>query len=373
MKPCELTAIKVAARRPVRESKLALWPWFFLRVIGLLAMANVQTVFGAAERFWLTNPPAVFQASITFSTNIFPAPRSFSPPSTNLPLEIRRAMLQFLAPQQIQIKLYPQTNLFFHHFFPESLSQLVWTNLLAHTNGRNTVIWSLRNRPPQWPESPIQARWNPQCLLWGMKGFTALSPSWEGEGYLGQIPITALTRRHGYTRGHHMGDSGFSTRLAGKRVWFLTKENQVIERKILRQVVRTVETDRLDYTIVLLDQDLPADIQPVRVAKPEDFSLNHPSRYPFCEKAPYVMYKTEQSGNVSAQIPGFTVDTWKGGDSGSPNLLPLPGELVFVSGRNTSGASLAMQADMDELCRLAGLKSAGYQLQWADLSAFPTY
>jgi len=45
----------------------------------------------------------------------------------------------------------------------------------------------------------------------------------------------------------------------------------------------------------------------------------------------------------------------------------LPGELVFFSGRSTSGPTHEMQADMDELCQLEGLNPAKYQLRWVDL------
>jgi hypothetical protein len=46
---------------------------------------------------------------------------------------------------------------------------------------------------------------------------------------------------------------------------------------------------------------------------------------------------------------------------------------VFISGRVTSGPTKEMQADMDELCRLEGLDSRKYQMQWADLGKFPAY
>ena len=86
-----------------------------------------------------------------------------------------------------------------------------------------------------------------------------------------------------------------------------------------------------------------------------------------------LVFKSEQLGHVSAEVPGFTYNTWKGGDSGSPDLLPLPGELVFFGGRSTSPPSAAMQADMDELSRQEGLRPKAYQLQWVDLSKYPKY
>ena len=76
---------------------------------------------------------------------------------------------------------------------------------------------------------------------------------------------------------------------------------------------------------------------------------------------------------MSAEIPGFTVPTWMAGDSGSPVMLPLPGELVFVGGRSTTGPTTQMQADMDELCRQQQLDPKRYQMRWADLSRFPDY
>jgi hypothetical protein len=54
-------------------------------------------------------------------------------------------------------------------------------------------------------------------------------------------------------------------------------------------------------------------------------------------------------------------------------MLPLPGELVFYSGRSTSSPSPEMQADMNALCALEGLNADNYQLQWVDLSAYPSY
>jgi hypothetical protein len=159
---------------------------------------------------------------------------------------------------------------------------------------------------------------------------------------------------------------------AGKRVWFLTAENKVIQTTVLREIVRTRTPSGRDYTIFVFNSDLPESIQPMRVV-PEKAVFGPHSKYMLCAGAPCPIFKTEQGGYVSADVPGFTVNTYKAGDSGSPNMLPLPGELVFWTGRSTSGASPEMQADMDQLCRLEGLDPKKYQLQWADLSSFPEY
>ena len=248
---------------------------------------------------------------------------------------------------QTVAQVWSFTNRTFDHFQPASLNYLIWTNFIAHTNNRSTVIWSQRVHPPGWPSVPPVVTWNTNCLMWGMKGLTALSPCWESEGYSGEVPITALTRRHGYTRGHGMGPDGFETRRAGQKIWFVTLDNQVVEVRVKREVVRTMGQAKRDYTIILFDRDLPESVVPIRVTEWKMFS----GPYRLIPDAPCPVFETEQSGNVSAQVEGFKVPIMKGGDSGSPDMIPLPGELIFYNGRTTSDPSAEMQADMDELCR----------------------
>ncbi len=259
------------------------------------------------------------------------------------------------------------TNFAFDHLLAESLHYQIWTNLIDRTNGRTTRIWSVRTHPSGWPEKPPIVTWDTNGLMWGMKGLTALSPCWDREGASGQAPVTALTLRHGYARGHSMGPDGFTTVFKGNKVWFVTTNNTVVQATVMRGVVRC--QGGRDYTILLFKDDLPPTIQPMRVL----YYTNMLAKYPYGRAPNSVFFGTEQSGHVSAGIPGFIVDTWKGGDSGSPNMLPFFGELVFLSGRSTSGPSLEMQADMDQLCRLQHLDPKRYQLQQVDLSTYPSY
>jgi hypothetical protein len=177
-----------------------------------------------------------------------------------------------------------------------------------------------------------------------------------------------LTRRHGYTRGHSIGNPGFHKNFLHFKVWFLNVRNEIVEVRVLREVVRCGREG--DYTILLFDRDLPPSIEPLRVVSAATFQAKYPG---FQVMVPRPMLLTEQSGNVSACIPGFTVATFKGGDSGSPNLLPVGNELIFTGGRSTSGASEQMQADMDELCRQAGLEPKRYRMQWENLESFPSF
>jgi hypothetical protein len=355
--------------RPFATALLMAWT-FELTSHG--ADRSDQTPNSGGVAGWSTNGAAVYQLRVTQTRQAaYSPPVAYAPTPTNLPAEIRRAMAAFSTAGIVTT--IAQTQTVFHHFLPllpNSLNNLVWTNFIAHTNGRSAVVWSVRTHPPDWPARPPLLEWNTSSLMWGMKGLTAISPCWEQEGSSGQVPITALTRRHGYTRGHGMGGDRVGTSYNGKKVWFLTSRNTVVETTVKREIVRTAGRD---YTIVLFSSDLPETIQPMRVVEPTMVSANPHAKYFVMPGFPCPIFKTEQFGNVSADMPGFTLDTYKGGDSGSPNMLPMPGELIFCGGRSTSGASAEMQADMDTLCRLEGLDAKKYQLQWMDLARYPSY
>ncbi len=307
---------------------------------------------------WSTNGAAIFQNYRV--TREWRTPLPTNPAATTNPVSMK-----------IQAANSTFTNLAFVGFLPESLNHLVWTNFIAHTNGREMRIWSQRTHPLSWPTNSPVVKWNTNSLFWGMEGLTALSPCWAGEVNSGQVPITLLTRRHGYTRGHGMGAEGFNTRQLGAKVWFLAADNSLVTMTIRRGVVRAGKQG--DYTLFLFDRDLPDTIQPIRVAAPAEVQSQYLASARGGGGARYPVFKTEQGGNVSAEVAGFTVDTWKGGDSGSPNLLPLPGKLVFFGGRSTSGPSVEMQADIDALSKMEGLNPKNYQLRWVDLSKFPSY
>lgn len=316
----------------------------------------------------LTNGPALLQVyrvtTFLVSTQLVRLPPHLA---TNTTAGTNAVILR------LRTNSWTYTNLVFKNFQPDSLAHLVWTNFLAHTNGRDLSIWATRIHPANWPTNPPTVKWNTNSLLWGLRGLTALSPSWAGQGAVGQVPLTALTRRHVYTRGHGMGPDGFRVDTGDRKAWFLTADNSLVEVRIKRAVTRaTPGTDQThrDYTILLLDRDLPETIEPMAVA-----SLNTVQKFYLKANqggAPFPVFQTEQTGNVSSSIPPLTVNTWKGGDSGSPNMIPLPGELVFINGRSTSGPTPEMQADMDELCRREGLNPAKYQLHWVDLEKFTT-
>ena len=140
-------------------------------------------------------------------------------------------------------------------FVPGSLASVVWSGF--HTNGRSTRMWEFSQLPPEWPKKPPVLRWNTNNLMWGRKGMTAISQVFEGMGAFGQGTPTALTRRHGYVRGHDMGPTGLDPTRVGRRVWFCTRDNQLVERKIKLLFIRAREQGSTnDYSIILFDADL---------------------------------------------------------------------------------------------------------------------
>jgi len=256
----------------------------------------------------------------------------------------------------------------FAGFVPGSLAGAIWAGF--HTNDRCTNMWEYAHLPPDWPTNPPVLRWNTSNLLWSRKGMTAISQVCEGMGAFGQGTPTALTRRHAYVRGHGMGPSGLDPTRVGRRVWFCTRNNQLVVRKIKLLLIRAPEKGSPgDYSIILFDADLPPTIEPMRVVDQGMVQRKYLDyRFDTIDHKP--LFMALQGGFVSAGVPGWIVQI-RGGDSGNPIMLPLPDELVFCSGVTTSRPSPAMQADMDMLSRKAGLDPGKYQMQWVNLDAYP--
>lgn len=325
---------------------------------------------------FITNSPVVYQAELLtvaspqrnplFTTADNPIFKTLS--NRLSPERFERYMKSRLSQPEYVTNVMHFTNRIFDHFLPESLSQQVWTHFLARTNGRVMRMWAERSHPVFWPANPPSVRWQTNCVIYGMKGFTALSPCWELEGSPGQAPVTLLTRRHGYARGHGMGAEGLKNTFRGRRVWFLTAADEVVEARVGSAVTRA-SADCGDYTILMFQEDLPPSIQPLRVVDRAELD----PRYPRLHQAPYLVLMPEQEGNVDTGLPGFSYPSMKGGDSGAPNLLPFFDELVFYGGRSTSGASQKMQEDIDALCKKEKVSPVTYQLRWVDLSRFPKY
>ncbi len=252
----------------------------------------------------------------------------------------------------------------FAGFVPGSMANAICAAF--HTNGRSTRMWERSQIPQGWPNEPPVLRWNTNSLLWGRKGMTAISQVFEGMGAFGQGAITALTRRHGYTRGHHMGPSGLQPHQAGRRIWFCTRDNRLVERRIQFLLVRSGEKGNPgDYSIIFFDEDLPPEIEPMRVVERDKVNR----KYFFGDTTRKPMFWALQGGFVSGGMTEWKVPV-RGGDSGSPIMVPLPGEVVFFGGITTSPPSPRMQIDMDLLTLRAGLDPGQYQMQWVNVDSY---
>jgi len=257
------------------------------------------------------------------------------------------------------------------------LRYAVYTNFVAHTNARTTQLHARFTREPGWPTNGVPcAEWHPQSLLQGWTGFNGLSICHAFEGNPGQVRITLLTRRHGYVRGHSMGEvpGVVLTNRAGLKCWFLTTNNTLVEAEVAADLIRfpwngsgNLPRETNDWGLLLFKKDLPLSIPSLPVISQADFLAYYPS------SQSNIMFYVEQGGHCGAQsnpgiggiFPQFSVNGWKGGDSGSPNFLPMPDHtLVLAGGRGTSFASSEMQADIDKLTRWAGLRTNDYQLRW---------
>ncbi|MCL4790312.1 MAG: immunoglobulin domain-containing protein, partial [Verrucomicrobia bacterium] len=229
----------------------------------------------------------------------------------------------------------------------------IWTNYTAHTNGKTAEMWATYSHPIR--TNPPALAWNTNSLLYGKTGFTAISQANSFQS--NHAPVTALTRRHGFTAGHSLapysGYEGFAGH-ADTKVWFCTSDNQLVEATNVIAYARW--TSAYDYGIPIFNDDLPTNITPIMVMTPPT-SIGVCFRK--CQHGLMSANLRPQTSLSEAFLPQDTSkppfndhNTSEGGDSGSPNMIPTTdGSLVFIGGISTSGAlSVPMQEDMDYLC-----------------------
>lgn len=279
----------------------------------------------------------------------------------------------------------PFSNIFSSYAL-DSFNYNLHTNVASRTNGRTMQMWA--TKPATFAARNTAVR-NPLFYLKDAVGYSAVSQCWEGQGSAGQLALTALTRRHVYARGHAFGaaDGGGVTNsgVAGQQVAFVSSDGTVVTATLGRKITHWGQVGYGDYSIIELTADLPIsiDVMPVIISEYSGYLPYSPTNYPTHQVLMTVpnnaLLFVHQDGRVGSTIPGFrTQESGEfpqlfGGDSGSPNMLLIGNELVFYSGRTTTGASAAMQADIDYLCTSDGLNPALYQLTTRTLSAFPLY
>lgn len=263
-----------------------------------------------------------------------------------------------------------------------TLRYAVWTNFVARTNNKTTAIWTSYGHVAGWPTNPPSFTWNTNGFLFGKRGFTAISQCNEFEGPPGQVPVTLITRRHGYMRGHSTGPCEvIRTNRAGQKVFFVSSNNTIVTATVAADFGRNkyagagdpVGTN--DWSIVLFTEDVPETITPVRVISRSDFAAHFPSStsnvFLFPTHYPSFACGAQSAPTSSSPFPQFYVSAYNVGDSGYGQFIPMPDEeLIFVAGRSTDGPSEVMQADIDLLSDWAGLNTNSYQLDYIDVSGY---
>jgi hypothetical protein len=237
----------------------------------------------------------------------------------------------------------------------------------TYTNSKTCSLWS--SRPTTDP--PTGLAWDTTCLLYGKTGFTAISQCSQFAPR-GQMPVTLLTPRHGYTRGHGAGTPDnepfhdLNSHFNGSNVYFCTASGTLVTATVTNAYTRCWGSDGLDYTILIFNAGLPPTIQPMEV------TYSPPTYYS-------VVFNTAQSGYMTANHPPFwgsyapfgisppivaapdafppfnQYPTFLADDSGSPSMVPETDDvLVFLYGDTTTGPCPQMQTDMDTLSTSVG-------------------
>ena len=251
------------------------------------------------------------------------------------------------------------------------LGDALWTSFIAATNARNSE--NVFNTGVGSVEL-TNATWNTNCPLYGQTGFTGFSLEgnwnfvWTNNAYM--VPVTALTPRHVYWRGHSTGGTNGQFFPAPQRdfyLHFLTADNRMIYAYVI-----AVKKGLQDYNVAILSNDLPADIQPVCMVDPSALSAKLASQGAWWWPRHDIRLGTCQHNLVGGLLaPVFSKHSfYVGGDSGSPDFYLLNGQVVMTGGRTTSGWCPQMQADCDQLTLWAGLDPASYQIQLLNLNQF---
>lgn len=258
-----------------------------------------------------------------------------------------------------------------------SLPWVVWTNYIAHTNGKSIDLFSTNIYVGRGV--PRNLYWNTNSLIYGAEGFTAFTTESGYSGiYPGTMQGTLLTKRHAVFRGHGWteGSSGIIRSNVAKS-FFVTSSNTPVAVMSVASLGRLEVIDgvRYDYAIILFNTDVADSITPVEAVMFADYvskyreSTNTSPRLTIqlCQH-----YKTTVEGGG----PAFSHNAWVGGDSGAANLLPLPSthgrpfRLAYISGRSTTGVTPLMLADIDRLTVWAGLNTNAYRPKIIDLGKY---
>ena len=254
---------------------------------------------------------------------------------------------------------------------------------------------------------------NPLHNLEGVTGIIAWNDRKYGKPKGTQLGGYAVTPRHIVSSRH-------AAYLKGDKVWFVARDNTLIERTVIAHrspLYRSVSYTQGDYVIGLLDSDLPASIEPLEALPPDFYKYldntefngttwkakdvffvhTNQKEQSLFSKLNNIIFKVFEDPDPLTYNPanaGYfqrarqsknAISEWSGpvigGDSGSPSMFIVGTKLVPFSVWSTAtvGNFFGQARNYNDLNRLivdtdakAGI-STGYTLTDIDMSEFKVY
>jgi hypothetical protein len=275
-----------------------------------------------------------------------------------------------------------------------SLAFSIWTNVQARCRGKssNRFIDADRAFTPDGSNAP-PLHYDTNSALWGWRGMTAVmaynSYQAKYQYWPWRQPWTLVTRRHAYSAGHQgqvCPPDVVATNWGLCNIWYLSADNVMHKVKIQSAISTTCFNTNFprsawlgDMAVCQFDRDLPASIETMPVVKSPDTKT-----WSYSGRLRLIM-DVHQPDPCSAWVPVFLTDQhavlwmtaagiwpswpwWKGGDSGSPQLIPMPdGRLVLQGGTSGTVNSIVMQEFVDKLCLATGLDTNRYRIETVEL------
>ena len=265
------------------------------------------------------------------------------------------------------------------HYPINSLGYALETNYAALTH--RLVHYQVSNDalligPYASPANPVGLSWNTNSILTGKRGVTAISIAQFGGT---QSRLCLVTKRHAVGAGHYGGLTN------GLTVFFLGTNN-TLHRMTTSNiwVGQWRDADREDRAILTFTQDVPDDVQPMRIAAPltngptgDIYALMEKyfppeAQNPYQPRAAFWVCQHGYCGRNGQHHPGGVIGS-DGGDSGSPGFIILGDECVNIGGISMNAPTTNMLRRMDDLTRSLGLNPAKYQPSYVWLTNYPTW
>jgi hypothetical protein len=253
--------------------------------------------------------------------------------------------------------------LYFSNYVSGTLGHHAITNIVARTNaGRTGELFA--------GYSPTGFAWNTNSLLYGLAGYSGISPSPNAGG-----TFTAITRRHIYTCAHTSPGAALTNGAGVGSVIYFTGTDGTTNAATITATRRRYYDNGYpddDYLLGIVSADLPATVQPLPVA----WATNVTSRLPlgaWTQYPPIPILETCQHGRVGSRFmtlfDGHQMRV--GGDSGNPLLIVVSNSLVNYGGTSGTLLSSNFLADLNALTLEAGLDTNSYQPTIWPLTNFP--